>query len=132
MRLRHSVRFFTKMIGFSGTVGRLNSAYFSVMKYFGFIVLTRSVRFLPWNLYLISSLRLSTILSSFIQAILTLHIILKLSFSASVVYLSFLFSMISILHGLTDYLTFMSYGPNYHWNMQGWSFLSIVLDIVFR
>ena len=43
MWLRHSVRSFIKIICFWGTVGRWKSAYFSVMKYFAIIILTRSV-----------------------------------------------------------------------------------------
>ena len=41
--LRHFVRFFIKMMGFQGAMSRWKSVYFSVMKYFEFIILTRSV-----------------------------------------------------------------------------------------
>ena len=43
MGLWHSVKAFIKMIGFWGTVGRWKLHYFNVIKYFGFIILTRSV-----------------------------------------------------------------------------------------
>ena len=40
VRLRHSLRFFFQNLGLWGTFSRLKSAYFIVMQYFRFIILT--------------------------------------------------------------------------------------------